>query len=668
MEEKKKSICTFFSAGKLCKNGDQCKFLHIKKTDPSSEKKQQKQDKICSNFAKNGSCPHGDKCYFSHTLPPCTYFQDDNCTREKCPFPHVKLPKAQEIAQEKAAAAEEEEIEEHVESVEDLLSKLSINESAGMLDGKGDKISADQKDDQHDNTKVSANNVEKSPQLSVSFQLESSTHDFTNDTIESTPQVNGDDVMGKAQAKQEEKQKEEVETPSVNVEESKPQALNKQEKEGDTNIPSPPCKFFQTDSCKNLDCKYPHVKLPSAGNNNSNDDAEVIEIKEFALEKAPLNWDLMKHFHFENAMRYTYWFNIQGVDKALWSADPLKYLVRSQQRTTVKVFGSFFSEGHIKTLHGLQDEHINQRLVAKVYKKPSDRTLANYQLDAQVQTIAKGLAKEFSKHPQALAAIDFISVSYYEMLSRPQNDYFKFFTAEPLMNGKYWKCEGNASNNNTLALTASQLEFGRIGQSFSHFTWEYCSSLLQCVDLQGVENIFTDPQILSKDGGKFGKNDIGSWGCAHFFKSHVCNKHCKALGLPVRYPAINTKPVTVPQEVDGNVSLVQVCCELYCGTVFATSRDDYLKELKDGREIYCAGCKDACKNQTESQKCKKCGEDFLYKSYWYRMKGMEAPKECKRKECSSIAQKKAAAEKQADAEKEEDTSSDSENPVGKKET
>ncbi len=351
------------------------------------------------------------------------------------------------------------------------------------------------------------------------------------------------------------------------------------------------------------------------------------------LPKSKLKWDVIEELHPENAMRYTYWLNIKDVPLEVWASDPLnpKYLARNQQSTTVRVMRSSFNEGAMRTAHGLKDEHISQQLVAKVYKKPRDRELKNYQLDAQIQTIAKGLAKEFSKHPQSMAAIDFISVSYYEMVDRPSNDPFKYFAAEPLMSGTYVKY---INNGGFVTDKATNDNVSNIAQAFSHFTWEASKARLHVVDLQGVDNILTDPQIHSKKGGgMLGKGDTGHWGSAQFFRTHVCNEYCRALSLhhPVQSSSKVAGKVAIHKgsstPVPGS-SQVQLCCELYCGTVFTSSRESYLEELGKGLEIYCAGCNHAKKEQIGTKKCEKCSTTFQWQAFWYRMKGMEAPKEC----------------------------------------
>ena len=68
--------------------------------------------------------------------------------------------------------------------------------------------------------------------------------------------------------------------------------------------------------------------------------------------------------------------------------------------------------------------------------------------------------------------------------------------------------------------------------AFSHFTFECSNHSLIVVDIQGVGDLYTDPQIHTSGGhGDYGDGDLGVKGFALFFSTHVCSEVCKSLGL-----------------------------------------------------------------------------------------------------------------------------------------
>ncbi|VDQ14246.1 unnamed protein product, partial [Trichobilharzia regenti] len=67
--------------------------------------------------------------------------------------------------------------------------------------------------------------------------------------------------------------------------------------------------------------------------------------------------------------------------------------------------------------------------------------------------------------------------------------------------------------------------------AFSHFTFERSGHRLIVVDIQGVGNLWTDPQIHTFDGKSYGDGNLGIRGMALFFHTHRCNPLCVALAL-----------------------------------------------------------------------------------------------------------------------------------------
>jgi len=222
----------------------------------------------------------------------------------------------------------------------------------------------------------------------------------------------------------------------------------------------------------------------------------------------------LEHIQEENAIRHSY-----DPRHDTWKTS--KEVVKIEKKPFGK--GAFRSCFRMKKLSSWIPGGWEQAsdYVAKTYTKTADPEV-NRRLvftDVKVQMIAK-LYAEYYNQNRPPKPIDMMQVFVLELVDRPSKP---AFCVERYLEGKYVKYNSNVGFCDDTRNTP---------HAFSHFTFERSGGKLIIVDIQGVGDLYTDPQIhTSENQEQFGEGNLGIKGFALFFHTHKCNPVCKHLNL-----------------------------------------------------------------------------------------------------------------------------------------
>lgn len=213
----------------------------------------------------------------------------------------------------------------------------------------------------------------------------------------------------------------------------------------------------------------------------------------------------------QKCIRYTY-----NAIRKVWRKDEV--YVKKQNKAFAR--GAMRECFRVKKMDKLSNDtnwKLAMNYVCKRYIQDVDKNVLFE--DVKLQMDSKLWAEEFNRHNPP-KKIDIFRVSILEFVEEEDSPLYHL---EHFIEGEYIKHNSNSGFvSDVVRMTP---------HAFSHFTFERSGHQLIVVDIQGVDDLYTDPQIHTVSGTEYGSGNLGTKGMALFFYSHQCNDICKLMKL-----------------------------------------------------------------------------------------------------------------------------------------
>lgn len=172
--------------------------------------------------------------------------------------------------------------------------------------------------------------------------------------------------------------------------------------------------------------------------------------------------------------------------------------------------------------------------VAKIFVNPDERKAFTFQ-DVEVQKYASQFADKYNSYNPP-KKVQFLNCDVLEF-SLNEREPPTYYSLEPIIQGSFRK------HNNNFGFVETEDE-RNTPHAFSHFTYEASKHTLVICDIQGVGDIYTDPQLHTTEEDEIiGSGNFGRRGIQKFLESHKCNAVCKYLKLPKINPKLSVEDV-----------------------------------------------------------------------------------------------------------------------------
>jgi len=222
----------------------------------------------------------------------------------------------------------------------------------------------------------------------------------------------------------------------------------------------------------------------------------------------PPNWD-DPNYPEERAVKVTYDFHAKK-----WERKDVR----------VKIDTKPFDKGGLRLVFHLKDMSEPQTAyVMKMSRDPRDNQSesgkAIYYEDVRMQAFCAHFANQFNTYipPKKVKFLEAFVLELKQRAGSPVCGVEKFISGEykKYNNNRGWVSD---MHRNTPA-------------AFSHFSYIASEKKFLICDVQGVGDVYTDPQMHSENGEGFGKGNLGQEGIKQFLKTHRCNRICKFLKI-----------------------------------------------------------------------------------------------------------------------------------------
>uniref|UniRef100_A0A7S3YR87 Alpha-type protein kinase domain-containing protein n=1 Tax=Lotharella globosa TaxID=91324 RepID=A0A7S3YR87_9EUKA len=194
------------------------------------------------------------------------------------------------------------------------------------------------------------------------------------------------------------------------------------------------------------------------------------------------------------------------------------------------------------------DDKKDVTYVAKISLREEDNLhREGYFRDVEMQSLAGYIATRFNRcnPPKPVAFLEAFVVELEEREGRP------VCGVERYIRGPYRK------HNSNFGYVSE--EERNTPQAFSHFSWHISNGEVLVVDLQGVSDVYTDPQVHSVSGKGYGRGNLGMPGIRKFLETHRCNRICHYLRLPRCNNQFQApSPICRPIPATGTIPLTQM--------------------------------------------------------------------------------------------------------------